>query len=334
MSSPGQKRGSCGHAMASFDGHAFCARCRDKKKGTDTRVESPTKDCKFCLLLTPEQKTQLATPSYKLKKEKRDAKKAELSSPSKDGTLVDPSAISVNGAVSDKVSVSSPLESVPEKKVKDKPSATKSKKTVEISTDKKMEELDKKWSDRFNRLEALLMSKSFPPTFSSAVKVTPTHSPPSTISKDTEPFFQPPSTERTGQDSDLTCHCKNLHLSALCPTSLLPSISRPASLLLTDPDRIHHKSALVLTPLLSSISRPASFHRTDTDLKLQSALVPMPLPPGISLPASLCLTDLILTDLSLQCLPTRAFLICTDKGRTVLLVAVLRPVVSSPTDHL
>ena len=202
MSSPGQKRGSCGHAMASFDGHAFCARCKDKKKGTDTCVESPTKDCKFCLFLTPEQKAQLATPSYKLKKEKRDTKKAELSSPSKDGTLVDPSTISVIGAVSDKVSVSSPPESVPEKKPKkDKPSAPKPKKTVEKSIDKNMEELDKKWSDRFNRLEALLMSKSFPPTFSSAVKVTPTHSPPSTIGKDTEPFFQPTSSEHTGQDS-------------------------------------------------------------------------------------------------------------------------------------
>ena len=176
--------------MASFDGHAFCARCRDKKKGTDMCVESPTKDCKFCLLLTPEQKLRLATPSYKLKKEKRDAKKAELSSPSKDGTLVDPSTVSVIGAVSDKASVSSPPESVPEKKAKkDKPSATKPKKTVERSSDKKMEELDRKWSDRFNRLEAVLMSKSFPPTFSSAVKVTPTHSPPSTVSKDTEPFF-------------------------------------------------------------------------------------------------------------------------------------------------
>ena len=44
------------------------------------------------------------------------------------------------------------------------------------------------------------MSKTFQPTFSSAMKVTPTHSPPSTIVKDTEPFFQPTSSERTGQD--------------------------------------------------------------------------------------------------------------------------------------
>ena len=103
MLSPGQKRGNCGHAMASFDGHSFCARCREK--GKDTCVESPITDCKFCLLLTPEQKAQLATPSYKLKKEKRDAKKAELSSPSKDGTLVDPATVSVIAAVSESASV-------------------------------------------------------------------------------------------------------------------------------------------------------------------------------------------------------------------------------------
>ena len=69
MSSPGQKRGNYGHAMASFEGHSFCARCREKGKGKDMCVESPTTDCKFCLLLTPEQKAQLATPSYELKKE-------------------------------------------------------------------------------------------------------------------------------------------------------------------------------------------------------------------------------------------------------------------------
>ena len=187
MSSPGQKRGNCGHAMASFDGHSFCARCREK--GKDTRVESPTSECKFCILLTPEQKAQLATPSYKLKKEKWDAKKAELSSPTKCQLL---SVMSVIGAVSDNASISSPPDSVPDKKPKDKPSTSKSKKRVENSaTDKKMEELDQKWSDRFNRLEVLLMSKSFQPTFSSAVKVTLTHSPPTTIAKDAEPFFQP-----------------------------------------------------------------------------------------------------------------------------------------------
>ena len=35
------------------------------------------------------------------------------------------------------------------------------------------------------------MSKSFQPTFFSEVRVTPTHSPPAIVSKDSEPFFQP-----------------------------------------------------------------------------------------------------------------------------------------------
>ena len=33
VSSPGQKRGTCGHVMVSFDGHSKCARCRDKGVG-------------------------------------------------------------------------------------------------------------------------------------------------------------------------------------------------------------------------------------------------------------------------------------------------------------
>ena len=41
MSSPGQKRGSCGHAMASFDGHALETKAclRDKGKGKDPCVD-------------------------------------------------------------------------------------------------------------------------------------------------------------------------------------------------------------------------------------------------------------------------------------------------------
>ena len=55
MSSPGQKRGSCGHAMAGFDGHAFCARCREKGKGEEPCIANKeTTDCKFCNLFTSE----------------------------------------------------------------------------------------------------------------------------------------------------------------------------------------------------------------------------------------------------------------------------------------
>ena len=54
----------------SFDGHSFCTCCRDKGKGKDPCVETPDSECKFCNVLTPEQRAQLATPSYKQKKGK------------------------------------------------------------------------------------------------------------------------------------------------------------------------------------------------------------------------------------------------------------------------
>ena len=197
--------------MASFDGHSFCARCRDKKKGEDPCVKSPESKCSFCDILTPEQLLQLATPSYRLKTEKREAKKMDTT-PSKDNTLVDPTTVSVLGPVDTSTS-STPAEKKPKK---DKPStssssASKSKKSSKaVPQDDKFDELDKKWTDRFNKLEALLLAKSFQPSdqpaFSAAVKVPPAHSPPATISKDSEPFFQPLSTGRTGMDSSVLIH--------------------------------------------------------------------------------------------------------------------------------
>ena len=63
-----------------------------------------------------------------------------------------------------------------------------------MSTDQKFQELDQKWSDRFNRLEALLLAKTLDqpqqePTFST-VKVVPTHSPPANVIR-SEPFINP-----------------------------------------------------------------------------------------------------------------------------------------------
>ena len=74
MSSPGQRRGSCGHAMENFDSHAFCARCREKGKGSDDCGKNPqSTDCKICSAFSEEQRLQLATPLYRIKKEKREA---------------------------------------------------------------------------------------------------------------------------------------------------------------------------------------------------------------------------------------------------------------------
>ena len=57
--------------------------------------------------------------------------------------------------------------------------------------DSKIAQLDEKWSDRFNRLEAILLARTIEPTFSSSVKVTPTHSPPASAVHSTEPFIKP-----------------------------------------------------------------------------------------------------------------------------------------------
>ena len=99
------------------------------------------------------------------------------------------------GAVDDQGTVKSPtIAAPPEKKSKkDKPSTLKAMKPVESksNTDSKIVEVDQKWSDRFNRLEALLLARSFEHTFSSNVKVTRTHSPPASVMQVTEPFIKP-----------------------------------------------------------------------------------------------------------------------------------------------
>ena len=196
MSSLGQKRGACGHAMAIFDQHAYCARCREKNKGKDPCVESKdTTNCKFCSAFTPEQLAQISTPSYKIKKEKREARKSVTATPTKESTeLVDPTSVSVIGVVGQNVpatqTVTSPASSMPpEKKQKKEKVSVKTKKSdSSSSTDAKLEDLDSKWSSRFNKLEALLLSRTFQPTFSSEVKLTPAHSPPSNIPRDSAIF--------------------------------------------------------------------------------------------------------------------------------------------------
>ena len=79
------------------------------------------------------------------------------------------------------------------KSVKSKSSASSSRPTA-VSTDQRFEELDQKWLDRFNQLEALLLSKTLDqpqqqPTFN-IVKVVPAHSPPTNVIR-SEPFIKP-----------------------------------------------------------------------------------------------------------------------------------------------
>ena len=195
--------------MAGFDLHGVCARCRDKKKGKDPCVEKPGADCPICISFTSEQLAQLSTPTYKNKKEKREQKS---STPAKNPsdvalspTLVDPSLVTVMGVV-DGQSASGPSdlsEKSAEKKKKEvkKVSSSKPVKPDKLvksshrpsaeSTDQKLEIMEQKWSDRFNRLEALLLAKMLDrePTFSTD-KVAPTHAPPATAIS-SEPFIKP-----------------------------------------------------------------------------------------------------------------------------------------------
>ena len=95
MSSPSQSGGGCSHLKAGFDLHSVYASCRDKKKGQDPCVEKPDCDCCHCNTLTPEQLAQLSTPSYKIKKEKRESKS---STPAKNPPSSDRPSTSVSSA--------------------------------------------------------------------------------------------------------------------------------------------------------------------------------------------------------------------------------------------
>ena len=206
--------------MAGFDLHSVCARCRDKKKGSDPCIETPPATCSHCDPLTAEQKAQLSTPSYKLKKKKKEAKSSTpaKASDTLSPTLVDPALVSVVGVVdgqttsgmsgpaekkkkteSKKSSSSTSKSTKPEKSVKsscNRPSSsstTDQSRSTTSSADAKISDLDRKWSDRFNRLEALLMAKTLEKPqdpVSGTVKVTPAHAPPANVVRP-DPFLKP-----------------------------------------------------------------------------------------------------------------------------------------------
>ena len=83
------------------------------------------------------------------------------------------------------------------KKVEDKKKSVKPKPSASwpaAVSDQRFDELDQKWSDRFNWLEALLLARTLDqpqqePTFGT-VKVVPAHSPPASVIR-SEPFIRP-----------------------------------------------------------------------------------------------------------------------------------------------
>ena len=166
--------------MALFDSHKKCARCREKGVGDDPCVMEL--DCQICKALTPSQVQQLATLTYRSGKERGEQKKSETSSIATP-TLVDPSEVTLLGRVN--TDKPSSVKSTPTKKKKCSDGSPKSSKRRHSSkpTSDDLKSLDDKWSERFSRLEALLLNKSF------AVPVKPVN--PSTVVTREHPFFDP-----------------------------------------------------------------------------------------------------------------------------------------------
>ena len=185
MASPGQRRGTCGHAMALFDTHTKCARCRDKGLGQDACIEK--KDCVICNNFTAERKLQLATPTYRPKKGKELQKKT--ASPS----LGDPSTVTVVGKVESAKGDSSDTGETPTKKKKashkSPKKTTKPPKNSDFQAD--LKNLDDKWSEGFTCLEALFLSKTF------QLLVEPVQS--SNVVVSEKPFL-PPAQQSTSQN--------------------------------------------------------------------------------------------------------------------------------------
>ena len=169
MASPGQRKGACGHIMASFDKHSRCARCREKGHGDDPCVQNL--QCDFCSVLTPEQVLKLSTPTYKLRKEKAKAKEV----------LVDPSTVVV-------------LDTQPEQEPEVSLSSAPDLSLPVPQFKKDLQDLDEKWATRMARLEALITLGHRPspsvqhnPSFS-PVKVPVSHAAPAGALSQT-PFF-------------------------------------------------------------------------------------------------------------------------------------------------
>ena len=178
----GQRRGSCGHIMANFDLHDKCARCRDKLIREDKCVLK--KPCVICDGFSESQRELLATPTYKIRKDK------------KAGVLVSPKDVTVISSVDSEPTFQSPsgaMAQVPAQPPSVLPT-TSSSSSIQPAyvTAEQFSAMSDKWAEQFARMEALLSRGNVFSTPVSAVKPIDTQS---LIS--TTPFV-PPATRPTG----------------------------------------------------------------------------------------------------------------------------------------
>ena len=163
MASPGdkkgQRRGLCGHIMASFDLHKRCARCRGKGNGDGDCVEK--RPCVICDGFTETQKEMLATPTYKIHKDK------------KSGVLISPDQVTVIASVEDKEPTfhSSPPVSHPSAHAQSEASSS----TASFVTPDQLQQISDQWTEQFARFEALLFRGNVFSMPKSTVQHVPSH---------------------------------------------------------------------------------------------------------------------------------------------------------------
>ena len=160
MASPGdkkgQQRGSCGHVVASFDLHDKCARCRDKLIGEDDCVKD--KPCKVCDGFSDIQKEMFATPSYKIRKDK------------KAGLLVSPKEVTVLQPVDNEPTFQSPSGQSTQPSAHSSSIPPSGSQSASFVTADQLAAISDKWAEQFARMEALLSRGNVFSTSVSTVK--------------------------------------------------------------------------------------------------------------------------------------------------------------------
>ena len=144
----------------------------------------------FCKGFTLDQVQQLATPTNREHKEKKTA--ASSSTP----TLVDPAHVSVLGKVEKDKAKGTPVKN---SKCNEslKPSASKKRSSSRPSGDD-LKQLDDNWAERFSRLEAMLLAKTFP------VPVEPVVKPATDVTTSHKSFFDP-GASTSSQSTGVAC---------------------------------------------------------------------------------------------------------------------------------
>ena len=131
--------------MASFDLHDKCARCREKSIGEDDCVKN--KSCAICDGFLDSQREMLATPTYRIRKDK------------KAGLLVSPKDVKVISAVDSEPIFQSPSGASLQAPVQPPPVVPASSSTAtqpSYVTSEQFAAISDKWAEQLARMEALM----------------------------------------------------------------------------------------------------------------------------------------------------------------------------------